>query len=373
VSRSARTAARRARRARRRIWIAAGVGVVLVALIGGWLVTRGSGDDAPAAVRTPARPSVSTTTTSAPPVTTTIPEPAATTVPAVAPATAPGPPYAVGVGRVTVEDRSRGTEARGPTPESPTRSLPVTVRYPAGGAAGTEADGAAAAPGRFPLVVFAHGYDISAADYAAFLRDLAAQGFVVVAPDFPRSSTVFPGPPTQADIDEQARDVGFLVGTFGPASGDGTVAGPWQGHVANGEAGVVGQSDGGNTVARAASNSCCFQPRIGAAVVLSGDEGTSGGQWGVAGSPPMLFVQGTDDPINPWELSQALYDDAAAPKMLVAIDGAGHLEPYTTGPQRGAVVALVAAFLRARLVDPGALLQVSDRANRDGLRLVSSS
>ena len=356
------------------MWIAAGTGAVVLVLVAGWLVTRGSsGDATPGAVRTPARASVSTTAATASPVTTTVPAPAATDAPAAAPAASAGPPYAVGVGHVTVEDRSRGTAARGPTPASAGRTLPVTVRYPAPGVAGTETDGAAAAAGRFPLVVFAHGYDISAADYAAFLHDLAAAGFVVAAPDFPRSSTAFPGPPTQADIDEQARDVGFLVDVFGPASGDGTASGPWQGHVVNGEAGVVGHSDGGNTVARAASNSCCIQTRIGAAAVLSGDEGTSGGPWGVAGSPPMLFVQGTADAINPWELSQALYDDAASPKTIVAIDGAGHLEPYTSGPQRGAIVALVSAFLRARLVDPAALSQVTDRANRDGLRLVASS
>jgi dienelactone hydrolase len=355
------------------VWVATGAGVVVLVLVAGWLATRGSsGDDEPAAVRTPARTTApSTTVTTAPSVTTTAPAPVATTAPA-APDPA-GPPYAVGVGHVTLEDADRGTVARGPTPASASRTLPVTVRYPASGAAGTEADAAVAASGRFPLVVFAHGYDISAADYAAFLRDLAAEGFVVVAPDFPRSSTVFPGPPTQADIDEQARDVGFLVEHFGAGSEGGGATGPWQGHVANGEAGVVGHSDGGNTVARAASNSCCIQTRIGAAAVLSGDEGTSGGQWGVAGSPPMLFVQGTADSINPWSLSQALYDDAASPKTIVAIDGADHLTPYTSGGQRGAVVALVAAFLRARLVDPAALGQVADRANRDGLRLVASS
>jgi fermentation-respiration switch protein FrsA (DUF1100 family) len=114
--------------------------------------------------------------------------------------------------------------------------------------------------------------------------------------------------------------------------------------------------------------------RIGAAAVLSGDEGTSGGQWGVAGSAPILVVQGTNDAINPWSYSQQLYDDAAAPKTLVAVDGADHLTPYTTGPQRAVIVRLVAAFLRGHLTDDAAArAQVPDLANRDGLRLVASS
>ena len=71
----------------------------------------------------------------------------------------------------------------------------------------------------------------------------------------------------------------------------------------------------------------------------------------------MLLVQGTADTINPWSLSQRLYDDAAAPKWLVAIDGADHLTPYTAGPQRGAIVALVAEFLRARLAGPVAAVE----------------
>jgi alpha-beta hydrolase superfamily lysophospholipase len=277
----------------------------------------------------------------------------------------------VGVTRFTLVDPSRGTAALADDPATPDRTLPITLRYPAGGVVGSETDGAPAASGAFPLVVFAHGFDISAADYADFLRDLAAQGFVVAAPDFPLSSTSPPGPVTQSDIDNQAGDVSFIITTL---SGDAPVVPTVvRGHIRQGEAGVVGHSDGGNTVARVADNSCCIDRRVGAAAILSGDEGTTGGQWGVAGSAPALFLQGTADTINPWELTQRLYDDAASPKQLVAIDGASHLEPYTTGPQRPAIVALVAAFLRARLVDPAALPQVTDLANRDGLRLVASS
>jgi alpha-beta hydrolase superfamily lysophospholipase len=247
----------------------------------------------------------------------------------------------------------------------------VTLRYPAAGAPGTESDGAAAAGGTFPLVVFAHGYNISAAAYDDFTRDLAAQGFVVAAPDFPLSSTSPPGPVTQADIDNQARDVAFLVTNL--AADGAALPSAVRGHVAGTEAAVVGHSDGGNTAARVASNSCCFDARVGAAVILAGDEGQSGGTWGVPGSPPMLLLQGTADTINPWSLSQRLYDDAVAPKWLVAIDGAEHLAPFTTGPQRGAVVALVAEFLRARLQDPSRLARAQDAANRDGLSLVASA
>lgn len=345
---------RRARRSRRRaraIGVAVAVGVGVVA-VGAFVVLPGDGSDGdPAVVRAPERgPSSTTTTITIAPVTTPpAPEPAPTT------AAAAGPPYAVDVVDTTVVDPTRPTAARGPTPAASSRTLPVRVYVPR-------------APGRFPLVVFAHGYDIAAVDYTALAHGLAGQGFVVVAPDFPLSSTVFPGPPTQADIDNQARDVAFLVDTFV----DDRVPGVWSEKVAPGEAGVVGHSDGGNTAARVASNSCCIASRIGAAAVLSGDEGTSGGDWGVDGSAPMLFVQGTADTINPWSFSQRLYDDAASPKTIVAIDGGDHLAPYVAAPER--IVALVAAFLRGHLAaDSAALAQVADLAKRDGLRLVASS
>jgi dienelactone hydrolase len=343
---------------------------VLVIAGGVFALTRGSSD--PEAVRT--------ATTRSPRATT--PSSVATTEPATnAPATTPpttaalpppvpaGPPYATGVSHFTLVDPSRGTAALGGDPPAPDRTLPVTLHYPATGAAGTEADGAAPAAGQFPLVVFAHGFNISAASYDDFTRGLAAEGFIVAAPDFPLSSTSPPGPVTQSDIDNQARDVSFLL-TMLPTS---ITPSEVRGHIAAGETGVVGHSDGGNTAARVASNSCCFDARIGAAVILSGDEGQTGGSWGVPGSPPMLFLQGTADGINPYSLTQQLYDDAAVPKWLVAINGADHLAPYTTGPQRGAIVTLVADFLRARLVDPSRLGSAQDDANRDGLSLVASA
>jgi dienelactone hydrolase len=347
------------------VWLAVGAVLAVLVVAGGvWALTRDSSE--PAAVHTATTRAPGTTT----PTSVTTNEPATTTLPTAPPTTgappAPaGPPYAVGVSHFTLVDPSRGTAALDGDPPSSDRTLPVTLHYPATG----EAEAAPPASGQFPLVVFAHGFDISAAGYDDFTRDLAAQGFIVAAPDFPLSSTSPPGPVTQSDIDNQARDLSFLL-TMLPTS---MVPSAVRGHVAPGEAGVVGHSDGGNTAARVASNSCCFDPRIGAAVILSGDEGQTGGDWAVPGSPPMLLLQGTADDINPWSLSQRLYDDAAAPKWLVAINGADHLAPYTSGPQRGAIVALVADFLRARLQDPSVMSRVLDDANHDPLSLVASA
>jgi hypothetical protein len=175
---------------------------------------------------------------------------------------------------------------------------------------------------------------VSAATYQAMEHDLASGGFIVAAPDFPISSSALPGPASQSDIANQARDVSFLVTLFQGAS----VPALFGGHVATGKAGVVGHSDGGTTAAEVSGHSCCAD-----------DEGHDPGTWFASGNPPMLFVQGTADDINPYSFSQKLYDDAKSPKMLVNILGAGHLEPYTSGSQRGVISTLVIDFLRAQL------------------------
>jgi alpha-beta hydrolase superfamily lysophospholipase len=100
--------------------------------------------------------------------------------------------------------------------------------------------------------------------------------------------------------------------------------------------------------------------------------GAPNGGRAVAAPPPLLVLQGTNDTVNRWTLSQRLYDGAASPKWLVVIDGADHLTPYTTGPQRGAIVALVAQFLRAQLQDPRRAGEVVAAANTGGLSLVAT-
>jgi fermentation-respiration switch protein FrsA (DUF1100 family) len=245
------------------------------------------------------------------------------------------------------------------------------VRYPSTDPPGTaDVDGAAAAPGPFTLVVFAHGFDVSAATYAALEDQLAAAGFVVAAPDFPLSSSVFPGDAVETDIQNQARDVSFIIASFSSGAGLPAVL---AGRIAPTRAGVVGQSDGGTTVADVAGNVCCTDAHVGAAAVLSGDDGQDGGEMFVNGGAPMLVVQGDADDINPPALSEQLYaDDTTTPKAYVDIIDAGHLEPYTTGPQREAIGTLVIDFFRAELEGASISAAVGD-ANVPGVLALEQS
>src|SRR5262249_34905440 len=94
------------------------------------------------------------------------------------------PPYDVASVSWTVVDTSRSTPARATVPASTVRTLTMTIWYPA------LAEGEQPSVS-FPLVVFVHGYNGSAATYADLLAEIAAQGFVVAAPDFPLSSSAY--------------------------------------------------------------------------------------------------------------------------------------------------------------------------------------
>ena len=243
--------------------------------------------------------------------------------------------YAVGVLHDTWIDTSRG------------RTLAVTIRYPIAGASGAaERTNAPAASGTFPLVVFAHGYDVSAATYAALEHELAAAGFIVAAPDFPLSSSAVSDAPVR-DIVAQATDVSFLISTLlTPTTRPTPLA---RAITATKKAAVVGHSDGAVTAAGVAYDSDYADARIGAAVILSGGAFDFPGSWFSGANPALLAIHGDADDVNPYASSSALYAQDSGSKMLVTVLGGSHLGPFTTDPVRPAISALIADFLRVHL------------------------
>jgi fermentation-respiration switch protein FrsA (DUF1100 family) len=360
----ARSDRRRQQRRRRRLF-ASGSAVALVAVgVGSWLAFGGGTSD-DTKVTAGSRPTTAPPTT-IPTTTTTVPPTTTTSAP-------PGPPFAVGVTKFTVEDITRGTVARGPTPASATRVLPLTVHYPALGTAGSNVvENAPVAAGVFPLVVFAHGYAITAGAYDPLTTDLAAGGFIVVAPDFPISSLVFPGPPSQLDMPNQAHDVSFVIDAYQEGT---SVPSLLQGHLAPGKVAVAGHSDGGATVAAVSGNSCCLDRRIGASASLAGDQGgLFPGEWFQPDASPQLFMHGTADPEVPFRYSQKLYDDTVAPRLFVSVTNAVHLEPFVTGSQRPTIVTLILDFFRANIQrDTAAGARIAADANVEGVLKLEAS
>jgi predicted dienelactone hydrolase len=274
------------------------------------------------------------------------PHPAATagsvaTRPASAPSSpAPGArlqaPFAVGLRLVRLVDRSRA------------RTLLTYVRYPAlGTVSANDVAGAPAAfaGGPYPLIVFAHGFDLVPATYTQLLRSWARAGYVVAAPVLPFTNANAPGGPTQADLPNQPQDLRVVTSRLLASSA--APDGPFAGLIDARTIAVGGHSDGGDTVLAVAYGRRTRDPRVRAAVVLSGAE-----LQGLdtltfpRGSPPLLAVQGTADTTNSPASTLGFFDLVQRPKYLLSLLGATHVPPYSNEqPQLGIVERATIGFL----------------------------
>jgi predicted dienelactone hydrolase len=255
-------------------------------------------------------------------------------------------PFAVGEIVLTYKDTRRG------------RTLTTVIRYPAVGDP-SRVDVLSARPARtagpFPLIVFAHGYDITPTPYAPLLRAWVRAGYVVAAPIFPYTNPGAPGGPNESDLVNQPGDMSFVISRM--LAGDARRHGILSGLLDRKQIAVTGQSDGGSTALAAAYNLHYADHRIRAAMILSGAfiSGVDGYNF-PAGSPPLLAAQGTADTTNDPANTYHFFGAARPPKFLLSLLGAPHLGPYTDQqPYLGIVERETIAFLDRYLKhQPGA-------------------
>jgi predicted dienelactone hydrolase len=262
----------------------------------------------------------------------------------------PRPPYPVGVTNVTVDDAGR--------------ILPTVVRYPAADAGNATRPLVAGAP--YPLIVFSQGYAIAAESYASLLARWAAAGFVVADPSYPDTTPGDAGGLDEADIVNHPADLRAVISTL---VADGTRPGSLlSGMIDSSRVGVAGHSDGGDVSDAVAEGTCCRDPRVTAAVILSGAElAAFGGSFGGSVGLPLLVVQGSADDINVPACSEQIYDNALPPRYYLDLTGAGHhvaylptwtdgFSPAQAAAYREAVTATTILFWRAYLDRSGAAL-----------------
>jgi fermentation-respiration switch protein FrsA (DUF1100 family) len=213
------------------------------------------------------------------------------------------------------------------------RAFDTIIRYPTG------------LPGRFPLIVFGHGFAVSPKPYAPLLDAWTKAAYVVAAPIFPRENAGAPGGPDERDLPNQPGDMSLVISSLeSPAS-------PAAAKVARlidlHHIAVTGQSDGGDTALAVAYDRRVRDSRISVAMILSGAEDPFASAFAMpAHGPPLLAIQGTDDTINPPSMTSYFFDQAGRPKFLLQLIGAGHLPPYTEpGPELTEVEHMTLAFL----------------------------
>jgi dienelactone hydrolase len=214
-------------------------------------------------------------------------------------------------------DTSRRAHFRNGT--SGPRVLVTYVRYPARGRP------------PFPLIVFAHGFAVTPEIYSRLLDAWALAGYVVAAPLFPVENPDAPGGPDESDLPNQPGDMSFVVSRLtGPAS-------PLPGLIDPTRIAFAGQSDGAETALSAAYDRRFLDRRVDAAVILSG-AALPGFTRPPPGSPPLLAVQGTNDPFNAPSDTTDYYRLMRKPKFLLWLLGASHLPPYTTDDRWAPIV-----------------------------------
>jgi len=312
--------------------------------------------------RKAARQAPATTTPSTTPVTAA----PTTTTPTIA---GTATPYFVGTLHRTFVDPTRGTPARGGAPSSSSRSIATTIYYPTTLAPSEQNPKPRVATGPVPLIVFAHGYEIDAAAYAPLLVDLASGGYVVAAPDFPGTSTAYPGGAIRSDSLQQPGDMSFVITQILAIS---VQPGLFYNAVNPNAVGDSGQSDGGVTAAAAAFNTCCIDPRIKASVILTGGSFGFDGQWFPPGTPPVMFVHATGDEVNPYSASTSMFSQAQSPKYLMTVEGGSHLEVYVDPPWEPHIADAMIAFFDLYLkADPAAAARLDTAANQPGYSLQS--
>ena len=279
-------------------------------------------------------------------------------------ATLSPPSYAVGLRIISFVDTSRTLvfkrKHRHEREREP-RTLLTEVLYPALGTPGaTDVPDAPAASvdGPFPLVVFGHGFKVTPARYARLLQSWARAGYVVAAPTFPGENPAAPGGPQESDVVNEPGDMSFVISRLLALNAG---SGPLSHLIDPSSIAVAGHSDGAATALAVAYDPRFRDPRVRAAVILSGAELTSLGKFAFsAGGPPLLATQGTADTMNLPSDTYHYFVAAWPPKYLLRLLGATHLPPYTDqGPDLEIVERATRAFLDAYLKQtPGALAQL---------------
>jgi pimeloyl-ACP methyl ester carboxylesterase len=210
------------------------------------------------------------------------------------------------------------------------RPLKTIVDFPATG-------------GPYPLIVFGHGFGLTPETYQRLLLAWTQAGYVVAAPWFPLENADAPGGPNESDLVNQPRDVAFVISRLiALTARPGDVL---ERAIDPSQTAVAGHSDGGVTALAVAYDRRFRDPRVRAAIVLSGAALAGLGPFARTG-PPLLAVQGTADTINRPETTASFFRLVRRPKFLLWLLGAGHLPPYTVQePQLGIVERATVAFL----------------------------
>lgn len=212
-----------------------------------------------------------------------------------------------------------------------TPNLDLRVYYPAT----ANGNGEPAATGRFPAVVFGHGFNIGYLSYENLYRHLAGWGYYVLVPDVQNGFSV--------DHQEFAREMGACLDWIQQQGQTGTS--PFSGKIAP-ETGAYGHSMGGGAAALLAAS----DPDLDAVSGLAAAETNPSAIQALSGLQiPLQVISGTADNVTPEASNQEpMFRGGKGQKQWLSLNGAGHCR-YTDATTICDVVSAPGTLSRTRL------------------------
>ncbi len=287
----------------------------------------------------------------------------------------PAPLYAVGSTRCTFVDSTRGVLNYRVKPYrvlATHRTLVTEIRYPTALSASSSGESSANVPlarsGGYPVVIFAHGYNVTPDIYQPLLDAWVQAGFVVVAPFFPDENALAVaqqgGANTEADVVNEPGDLAFVTTSIIQASaGVSSTCSLLSGLIDPNELALAGHSDGAEAVGMLAYdhgvdpqgvNYADLRKGINyrAIIILSGAPDTYQSYASEASEPNMLMIHSLADACNPLHNGVQLYNEIhQTNKWFLELTTAHHLPPFD-GTDRAAfqlVATTTINFLQSSL------------------------
>lgn len=223
--------------------------------------------------------------------------------------------YEVGYLDFQLKDDSRAMPANGDFAGLAWRPLDTAVWYPM-------VENQQFAPGKHPVVVFAHGYSSGKIGGAYLARFLAAQGYIVVAADFPLTNMDAPDGPNAQDVINQPGDISFLIDTLSRWNEQGSS--PFHQRLDLERLAVVGISLGGMTATLATWHPQLSDPRIKATVSIAGVASMFNADFYDDNAVPVMLIASPEDVIVNYEDNAIPMAQSVSGALLVTVVGASH-------------------------------------------------
>jgi hypothetical protein len=260
--------------------------------------------------------------------------------------------YHVGSATCTFVDTSRDVldyDSSPPKPWSRVRTLVTEIRYPTRSGSSNTQQTPGAIPAHiahgFPMVVFAHGYNVAPDIYAPLLDAWVRAGFVVVAPVFPDENpgevAAQHGANTENDLINEPADITFVTHAILADAVAATSSCAIVHHLVNpGELALAGHSDGAQVVGMLSfahgldPQGASYQAlrsglKFKGTIVMSGAEDGIDPYGPLNPTPALLVIQSAQDQCNPARYSIDLYNDIGDnDKWFLALKTGHHLPPF---------------------------------------------